>query len=565
MRFAIFPQEQPDPAATRIPALEPGVCAAKQLPAPAALEERYPLDDEGAEHVAKTRREIAAIFAGLDDRLVVVVGPCSVHDPAAALDYADRLAGAALTHAGDLLVVMRVYFEKPRTVAGWKGFVNDTRLDGSFEINEGLYRARELLVEITRLGLAAGTEFLDTILGQFYADLVSWGVIGARTVESQIHRELASGLSMPVGFKNRTDGNYLVAVDAVRAARSAHRFPVLDRDGTPTTKVSSGNDSTHIVLRGGTGGPNFSATDVRSAATVLRKHGLSPHLMVDCSHANSGKDPTRQPTVASALAAQIRAGERAIAGVMLESNLVGGAQSLAKKPLVYGQSITDGCLAWEATVPVLAELALAVRARRQLRDAPCADRGAATGRPESLDASHAAKAVPSDSPQIRNPPRLRVLVADDEPLARARLLALLPNDVDIVGAYGTGTEALDAMRRDKPDIAFLDMQMPGCNGLQAVADLEPSERPAVVFVTAHEKFAVEAFDIRAVDYVLKPFDRQRLATALERAAEFVHARRARGQEARVKGADGANAAIGQPEPPGGFDPSGRDPGRRVVD
>jgi 3-deoxy-7-phosphoheptulonate synthase len=516
------------------------------LPAPADLEESYPLDEKGAERVAKARREIAEIFAGRDDRLVVVVGPCSIHDPAAAMDYAGRLASVASAHAGDLLIVMRAYFEKPRTVVGWKGLVNDPRLDGSFEISEGLRLARELLVKINRLGLAAGTEFLDTILGQYYADLVSWGVIGARTVESQIHRELASGLAMPVGFKNRTDGDFLVAVDAVRAARAAHRFPTLARDGTQTVKVSAGNSETHIILRGGTSGPNFSAPDVRAAAAILRKHGLPPHLMVDCSHANSGKDPARQPAVASALAAQLRAGERAIAGVMLESNLVGGAQNLAKRPLVYGQSITDGCLAWEETIPVLEGLALAVRVRRQLRDAPYAGTGTAIDQPEGADAFQAAKAGRLVSPQVTAAARLRVVVADDEPLALARLVALLPKEIDVVGQYGTGTEAMEAMRRDRPDIALLDMEMPGCNGLQAVLGLEPSERPAVVFVTAHEKFAVDAFDVRAVDYVLKPFDRQRLATALGRAAEYVQARRAGGLKARVEDAVGAKTETGLP-------------------
>ena len=533
MKFAIFPRGEPYPADPQAPVTNPGGHAAKPLPAPADLEERYPLDDAGAELVAKARREIAAIFAGHDDRLVVVVGPCSIHDPAAALDYAKRLAAVASTYADELLVVMRVYFEKPRTVAGWKGFVNDPRLDGSFEIGEGLHRARALLAGITRLGLAAGTEFLDPILGQFYSDFVSWGVIGARTVESQIHRELASGLSMPVGFKNRTDGDFLVAVNAVRAARTGHRFPMLARDGTQTVKVSSGNNETHVILRGGIGGPNFSPSDVRAVAAILRKHGLPQYLMVDCSHANSGKDPLRQPAVASALAAQIRAGERAIAGVMLESNLVGGAQDPATKPLVYGQSITDGCLAWEATVPVLDELALAVRARRLLRDDPRAGPEAAAARPEAAVAPLAAGAGRLESQQAPDTARLRVLVADDEPLALARLLALLPEDIDIVGEYGTGTEAMEAMRRDRPDIAFLDMQMPGCDGIQAVAGLKPSERPAVVFVTAYEKFAVDAFGIRAVDYVLKPFDRSRLATALERAAEFVHGRRAAAEQQRA--------------------------------
>ena len=516
MSFSTFRRSEPDPS----PEPGPAIGAAKPLAVPSDLEETLPLDCAGAEFVARTRGDLAAILAGRDDRLAVVVGPCSIHDPAAALDYAEGLSAAAWIHADDLLVVMRVYLEKPRTVAGWKGLVNDPRLDGSFEINEGLHSARELLLEITRRGLAAGTEFLDPILGQFYADLVSWGVIGARTVESQIHRQLASGLPMPVGFKNRTDGDILVAVDAIRAARSGHRFPMLARGGTPAVEVTRGNDRTHIVLRGGTRGPNFSAPDVRAAAALLRDHGLPPHFMVDCSHGNSGKDPARQPAVASALAAQLRAGERAIAGVMLESNLVGGAQDPAHRPLVYGRSVTDACLAWEATLPVLDELALAVRARRRHRGSPAA------GPSHPADAPQPANGERAEPPRARKWAGMRVLVADDEPLARARLLALLPADVDVVGECATGTEALDALRRDRPDIALLDMQMPGCDGLQVVAGLEPSERPAVVFVTAHERFAVGAFGIRAADYVLKPFDRQRLETALERAAEFVNARRA---------------------------------------
>jgi len=479
------------------------------------------MDRVGAEFVARTRREIAAILAGSDDRLLVVVGPCSIHDPAAALDYAGRLAAVTWAHAGDMLVVMRTYFEKPRTVAGWKGFVNDPRLDGTFEINEGLYRARQLLLEITRLGLAAGTEFLDPLLGQFYADLISWGVIGARTVESQIHRQLASGLPMPIGFKNRTDGDVQVAVDAVRAARAGHRFPMLARSGASAVEVTRGNDQTHIILRGGARGPNYASADVRAAAAALRRHGLPPHVVVDCSHGNSGKDPLRQPAVASALAAQLRSGEPAIVGVMLESNLVGGAQELARRPLVYGQSVTDGCLAWEATVPALGELARAVEARRLLRrtHGSGAQRASAPARAD-------AEAAAANTPQADTGARLRVLVADDEPLARARLLALMPADFDVVGEYATGTEALEAIRLHRPDIALLDMQMPGCDGLQVIAGLGPDERPAVVFVTAHERFAVDAFGIRAADYVLKPFDRQRLGIALKRAAEFVHARRA---------------------------------------
>jgi 3-deoxy-7-phosphoheptulonate synthase len=334
---------------------------------PAALAERYPLDRRGAELVAARRREIAAALAGDDDRLVVVVGPCSIHDPVAALDYAERLAEVAWAHADDLIVVMRVYVEKPRTVAGWKGLTNDPGLDGSFDVNEGLRCARELLLEVTRLGLPSATEFLGTLVGPFYSDLVSLGMIGARTVESQVHRELASGLPMPVGFKNRTDGDVNVAVDAIRAARLPHHIPALTPGGSPAVIGTSGNNRTHVVLRGGTRGPNFSSADVAAALGLLRRYGLPPHVMVDCGHANSGKDPSRQPVVASCLAARVREGDRAISGVMLESNLTGGSQEASARPLVYGQSITDACMSWKATVPVLDELALAAKARRRLK------------------------------------------------------------------------------------------------------------------------------------------------------------------------------------------------------
>lgn len=338
--------------------------AQKPLIAPAVLEEELPVGDESAELVARTRREVAGILGGRDDRLLVVVGPCSIHDPEAALDYARRLREAALLHPADLLLVMRVYFEKPRTVVGWKGLINDPFLDGSYQINAGLRIARGLMREIVGLGLPVGTEFLDTTLGQYYADLVSWGAIGARTVESQVHRELASGLSMPVGFKNRTDGDVRVAIDAIRSARHPHWFPSLTREGAPAVLGTSGNDHGHLVLRGGSRGPNFSAADVQASVGLLREHELAPYLMIDCSHANSGKDAARQPQVAAEVAAQIASGERAIAAVMLESNLVGGAQEYRATPLVYGRSITDPCLGWEQTLPVLARLAGAVQARR---------------------------------------------------------------------------------------------------------------------------------------------------------------------------------------------------------
>lgn len=347
-----------------LPTSDLRIHATKPLIAPVSLEAELPLPDAGAARIAQARRDIAAIVTGADERLLVVVGPCSIHDPAAAVEYAERLRDVVPLYAGELLIAMRVYFEKPRTVVGWKGLINDPHLDSSYQINRGLRLARQLLLDVVARGLPVATEFLDTILGQYYADLVSWGAIGARTVESQVHRELASGLSMPVGFKNRTDGEVQVAVDAIRSARQPHWFPSLTREGAPAVMGTTGNEHTHLVLRGGTGGPNFSRGDIRAAAALLVKNGLSPHLMVDCSHANSGKDPSRQLAVAADLAAQIATGERAICAVMIESNLLGGAQDFATRPLVYGRSITDACLSWEQTLPVLANLAAAVRARR---------------------------------------------------------------------------------------------------------------------------------------------------------------------------------------------------------
>jgi CheY-like chemotaxis protein len=281
---------------------------------------------------------------------------------------------------------------------------------------------------------------------------------------------------------------------------------------------------------------------------LLQEHGLAPHLMVDCSHANSGKDPLRQPAIASALAAQLREGERAIAGVMLESNLVGGSQDPAGKPLVYGQSVTDGCLAWSATSPVFDELALGVRARRWPRQAP-RPAGIVSASTPPGDATHSVGSRGPHSDNLRaekKEERLRVLVADDEVLARTRLLALLPKNVDVIGEYGTGTEALEAIRRDKPDIVFLDMHMPGCDGLEVVAGLDYAERPAVVFVTAFGQFAVDAFGIRAADYVLKPFDRERLQTALERASEFVRARHAGILDAGARSGAGQSREVDKP-------------------
>jgi 3-deoxy-7-phosphoheptulonate synthase len=338
--------------------------ASKPLIAPAVLAEELPLDEAAARVVVEGRRRIEAILAGEDRRLLAVVGPCSIHDPDAAVEYACRLADFAPRVADDLVLVMRVYFEKPRTILGWKGLINDPDLDGSYRINRGLRLAREVLLNVLRAGVPAATEFLDTILGQYYADLISWGAIGARTVESQVHRELASGLSMPVGFKNRTDGDVRVAVDAILSARHPHWFPSLTREGAPAVMGTAGNRFCHLVLRGGSSGPNFDAASIAAAVDRLRQNDLPPRLMVDCSHANSGKDASRQPAVAADLGRQIAGGSESIAAVMVESQLVAGSQSPESRPLVRGQSITDACLGWDETRRLLEDLAVAVARRR---------------------------------------------------------------------------------------------------------------------------------------------------------------------------------------------------------
>ncbi|MCA9176171.1 MAG: 3-deoxy-7-phosphoheptulonate synthase [Planctomycetales bacterium] len=329
----------------------------RPLLSPAILHEEIPLSAEQAAAVAATRRTVAEILRGDDPRLLVVVGPCSIHDVRAALAYADRLADVAPRFADKLYLVMRVYFEKPRTVVGWKGLINDPDLDESFKINKGLRLARQLLVDVVQRGLPAGTEFLDTTFGQFYTDAVSWGAIGARTAESQIHRELASGLSMPVGIKNRTDGDIQVAVDAIRAARHRHLFPSLTKEGAPAILETTGNDDCHLVLRGGSlTGPNYEPEAIRAAAELLRNADLPEVVMVDCSHGNSEKDPQRQAVVARSVAEQRAAGDSIIRGVMLESHLLGGRQNPAES-LTFGRSITDPCLSWEETLPVLEMLA----------------------------------------------------------------------------------------------------------------------------------------------------------------------------------------------------------------
>jgi 3-deoxy-7-phosphoheptulonate synthase len=304
------------------------------------------------------------ILTGDDDRLAVVIGPCSIHDPVAAMDYARRLAKARARHAGELEIIMRVYFEKPRTTVGWKGLINDPHLDGSFRIDEGLRLARRLLVDINGLGLPAGCEFLDVTTPQYFADLVGWGAIGARTTESQIHRELASGLSCPIGFKNGTDGNVRIAVDAIKAASHPHHFLAVTKDGRSAIASTTGNEDCHVILRGGAA-PNYDAASVEAACQALEGAGLRPRVMIDASHANSSKDPANQPRVMDDVAGRVAAGDRRIIGVMVESHLAAGRQDL--KPgvaLTYGQSITDGCIDWDTSEAVLERLAEAVKVRR---------------------------------------------------------------------------------------------------------------------------------------------------------------------------------------------------------
>ncbi len=335
------------------------------LAPPERLLREQALEESAVEVVLRGRAIVTNILDREDDRLLVVVGPCSVHDPDAALAYARQLSEAALTLQDDLFVVMRVYFEKPRTTTGWKGLINDPHLDGSGDVNEGLRIARELLLAVLALGLPVGCEFLDPITPQYIADAVSWGAIGARTTESQIHRQLASGLSMPVGFKNATDGNVQVAVDAVRAAAVQHSFAGIDVLGTPAILHTRGNPDCHAILRGGRGAPNHSVEAVEDALARLRAAGLPERLVVDASHDNSGKDHERQPAVAGEIAAQVARGNETLVGVMLESFIVAGRQDLeGGRARVYGQSITDACMSWETTVDVLETLAASVRERR---------------------------------------------------------------------------------------------------------------------------------------------------------------------------------------------------------
>ena len=334
---------------------------------PAILMEELPASEAATQLIAEARRDVARIVTGEDDRLVIVVGPCSIHDPEAGLEYAKLLKPVAEALRADLKIVMRTYFEKPRTTVGWKGLINDPKLDGSFSINLGLRVARKFLLDVVELGMPTGTEFLDPISPQFVADLVSWGAIGARTTESQVHRELASGLSMPVGYKNGTSGDVQIAVDAVRSSAAPHRFLSVTKQGLAAIVSTRGNKHCHVILRGGRTGPNYSAEHIAEAGQALSKANLRPALMVDCSHANSQKDHKNQVKVAESLAAQVAAGSLAIFGIMIESNLAEGRQDVvAGKPLTHGQSITDACLGFAETRPALELLASAVRERRKV-------------------------------------------------------------------------------------------------------------------------------------------------------------------------------------------------------
>jgi 3-deoxy-7-phosphoheptulonate synthase len=336
-----------------------------ELAPPERLLEELPLGSERAQAVVSGREAVVEVLHGRDPRLMVVVGPCSVHDPKAALEYATRLADLAGQLQDEILVVMRVYFEKPRTTTGWKGLINDPHLDGSGDVNAGLRIARELLLKVIGMGLPVGCEFLDPIIPQYISDTVAWGAIGARTTESQTHRQLGSGLSMPIGFKNRTDGNIQVAVDAVRAAAAPHAFAGIDDAGQPAILHTTGNPDCHIILRGGHGQPNYHVPDVEDALVTLGVAGLPERLVIDASHDNSAKDPEKQLFAAGEIADQIADGNRAIVGVMLESFLKEGRQDLVPgEGLTYGQSVTDPCIDWEDTVTALERFASAVEARR---------------------------------------------------------------------------------------------------------------------------------------------------------------------------------------------------------
>ena len=353
----------------------------KELSTPDEVMREIPRTLTATRIVMAGRNAIHAILTGADERLLVVVGPCSIHDPIAAVDYAERLAGLRERLADRLEIVMRVYFEKPRTTVGWKGLINDPRLDGSFDINKGLRLARNLLAAINNLGVPAGTEFLDMTTPQYIADLVAWAAIGARTTESQIHRELASGLSCPVGFKNGTDGDVRIAAEAAKSASQPHHFMAVTNGGRSAIAATSGNEDCHIILRGGRK-PNYDAASVDAASAELARAGVGQRIMIDSSHANSGKKPENQPLVLADIARQIAAADHRIIGAMVESNLVAGRQDVvAGVALTYGQSITDGCIDWDATEQVLRRLADAVAARRSVRRGNFRERSASLTSP----------------------------------------------------------------------------------------------------------------------------------------------------------------------------------------
>ena len=353
-------------AASKLPIDDTRIRDIMELAPPAHLLREFPASDVAVRTTYEARAAIHRVLHGADDRLLVVVGPCSIHDYDAAIDYATRLASLKRELDDQLIVVMRVYFEKPRTTVGWKGLINDPRLDDSFRINEGLRLARRILLEINELELPAGTEYLDMITPQYIADLIAWGAIGARTTESQVHRQLASGLSCPVGFKNGTDGDVKIAVDAVRAASAPHHFLSVTKGGHSAIVSTAGNEDCHIILRGGTS-PNYDAASVDSVCKELGHAGLAARLMIDCSHANSQKQYERQLDVAHEVAAQVAGGDDRIVGAMVESHINPGRQDLIQgQPLTYGVSITDACIGWESTVGLLRELAEAVRRRRVL-------------------------------------------------------------------------------------------------------------------------------------------------------------------------------------------------------
>ncbi len=341
------------------------VLSFEPLQPPRELLTELPLGEHRAALVQRSRQEVRDVLTGRDDRLLVVVGPCSVHDTEAAMDYARRLAEAAKQHRRELCIVMRVYFEKPRTTIGWKGLINDPGLDGTYDVHRGLRTARTLLLDILDLGVPVGCEFLDPTSPQYIADAVTWGAIGARTIESQVHRQLASGLSMPVGFKNTTDGGIQGAIDACEVGRNSHVFFGVDTDGRAAVVTTTGNEDCHVILRGGRTGPNYGPESVASTLAMTEKAGLKHHLVIDASHGNSGKSHERQAVVADEIAAQIAEGQLGIGGIMLESFIVAGRQDLdSGRPLVYGQSVTDACMSWQTTEQTLATLAAAVTARR---------------------------------------------------------------------------------------------------------------------------------------------------------------------------------------------------------